>query len=201
MAINRDGRLNTTGLLRCHYHQIQPASTGEARRSCASALVGAGSLQANVALPDQSPFPSEGKMLAFNGRLRGRPAILAHIYGTRPAAHSYTLPFGSDTRRVSSASSSKPTCLESPANGARSQRCTAAELLSENDPGGGCPNGSQVELLRVAAYGLSAEFLEPLYMMAPPWRSPRPFWLDRRHLPVLHRCLPRRRARRPPPAL
>ncbi|MFL5902062.1 MAG: hypothetical protein ACJ75S_12810, partial [Solirubrobacterales bacterium] len=31
--------------------------------------------------------------LAFNGRLRGRPAIFAHIYGTTPAPTSYTLPF------------------------------------------------------------------------------------------------------------
>jgi hypothetical protein len=52
---------------------------------------GTGAFAADVKLPEQSPFPSEGKMLAFNGRLRGQPAILAHIYGTVPA--SYTLPF------------------------------------------------------------------------------------------------------------
>ena len=32
-------------------------------------------------------------MLAFNGRIRGRPAIFAHVYGTQPASISYTLPF------------------------------------------------------------------------------------------------------------
>jgi hypothetical protein len=93
MAINRHGRLNPTGLPRCHYHQIQPASTGEARAACAGALVGTGSFRANVALPDQSPFPSNGRVLAFNGVLHGRPVIYAHIYGTEPVPISQLIPF------------------------------------------------------------------------------------------------------------
>src|SRR5699024_636981 len=41
----------------------------------------------------QSPFPSQGKVLVFNGKLRGQPALFAHIYGTRPVPTSYVLPF------------------------------------------------------------------------------------------------------------
>lgn len=93
MAINRHGRLNPTGLPRCHYHQIQPASTLEAREACHSSLVGSGAFQANVALPDQSPFPSDGRVLAFNGVLHGRPVIYAHIYGTEPVPISQLVPF------------------------------------------------------------------------------------------------------------
>jgi hypothetical protein len=93
MAINRHGRLNPTGLPRCHYHQIQPASTVEAREACASSLVGAGSFEANVALPDQSPFPSDGRVLAFNGELHGKPVIYAHIYGTEPVPISQLVTF------------------------------------------------------------------------------------------------------------
>jgi hypothetical protein len=93
MAINRHGRLNPTGLPRCRYHQIQPASTGEARAACAAALVGTGAFRANVALPDQSPFPSNGRVLAFNGVLHGRPVIYAHIYGTKPVPISQLIPF------------------------------------------------------------------------------------------------------------
>jgi hypothetical protein len=93
MAINRHGRLNPTGLPRCRYHQIQPASTGEARRSCRSSLVGQGTFKANVALPDQSPFPSNGRVLAFNGSLHGRPVIYAHIYGTKPVPISQLVVF------------------------------------------------------------------------------------------------------------
>jgi hypothetical protein len=93
MAINRNGRLDYQGLPRCNYHQIQPASTGEARRSCASSLVGTGSFHAHVALPDQSPFPSNGTIMAFNGNLHGRPVIYAHIYGTKPVPISQLVVF------------------------------------------------------------------------------------------------------------
>jgi hypothetical protein len=93
MAINRHGRLNPTGLPRCHFHQIQPASTLEAREACADSLVGTGSFQANVALPDQSPFPSNGKVLAFNGVLHGRPVVYAHIFGTKPLPISQVIAF------------------------------------------------------------------------------------------------------------
>jgi hypothetical protein len=69
------------------------STTAEAISACRSSLVGTGTFSANVKLPEQSPFPSEGKVLAFNGRFKGRPAILAHIYGTRPVPTSYVLPF------------------------------------------------------------------------------------------------------------
>ena len=44
-------------------------------------------------LPQQSPFPSEGELFAFNGTYKGRPAILAHVYGTEPVPTSFTLAF------------------------------------------------------------------------------------------------------------
>ena len=93
MAINRNGRLDYRGLPRCGYRQIQPASTSEARQACGRSLVGTGTFEANVALPDQSPFPSNGRVLAFNGALHGRPVIYAHIYGTEPLPQSFVLPF------------------------------------------------------------------------------------------------------------
>jgi hypothetical protein len=93
MAINRHGRLNPTGLKRCRYHQIQPASTSEALKACRESLIGTGRFEANVALPDQSPFPSNGAVLAFNGSLHGKPVIYAHIYGTKPVPISQLVPF------------------------------------------------------------------------------------------------------------
>jgi hypothetical protein len=48
------------------------------------------------------------------------------------------------------------------------QQCTVGELLSFGEPDGGCPNGSQVGVTRVVAYGLEDTFLEPVYMMQPP---------------------------------
>ncbi len=93
IAINRNGRLTTQGLPVCRINDIQPSTTANALAACRRSLVGEGHFSANVQLPEQSPFPSAGKVLAFNGRLRGRPAIFAHIYGTEPAPTSTVLPF------------------------------------------------------------------------------------------------------------
>jgi hypothetical protein len=93
VELNRNGRLDYRGLPRCNFHQIQPASTAEAKAACRKSLVGKGSFRASVALPDQSPFPSNGKILAFNGNLHGKPVIYAHIYGTEPLPTSFVLPF------------------------------------------------------------------------------------------------------------
>lgn len=93
IAINRNGHFDTKGLPVCRLHDIQPSTTANALAACRGSLVGEGHFSANVKLPEQSPFPSAGKVLAFNGRLHGKPAILAHIYGTQPAPTSTVLPF------------------------------------------------------------------------------------------------------------
>jgi hypothetical protein len=93
LAINRAGRLDYQGLPDCHYHQIQPASTAEAQEACHHSLIGTGTFLAHVVLPEQSPFPSNGRVLAFNGALHGKPVIFAHIYGTEPLPQSFVLPF------------------------------------------------------------------------------------------------------------
>ncbi len=93
IAINRNGHFTSQGLPACRVDQIQPSTTEGALAACRSSLVGEGTFSANVKLPEQSPFPSAGKVLAFNGKVDGRPAILAHIYGTSPAPTSIVLPF------------------------------------------------------------------------------------------------------------
>lgn len=99
LEINRNGHLDPTGLPSCQFNQLQPASTREARESCPGGIVGHGSFKAAVDLPEQSPYPSDGTILAFNGRLEGRPVIFAHIYGTEPLPTSFTLPFEIQRRR------------------------------------------------------------------------------------------------------
>lgn len=93
IEINRNGRLQQRGIPLCRLGHIDPSTTREALDACRSALIGEGHFSADVRIPNQSPFPSEGKMLAFNGKLRGKPAIFAHIYGTKPVPTSYVLPF------------------------------------------------------------------------------------------------------------
>ena len=91
-AFNEGGRLDIKGLAKCRLGRINPSTSQEALDNCRSSLVGSGHFSANVLFPEQSPFPSEGKVLAFNGVLRGKPAIFAHIYGTEPVPTSYVLP-------------------------------------------------------------------------------------------------------------
>jgi hypothetical protein len=99
IAINRNGQLAPTGLPLCPLERIQPSTTADALAACRSSLVGEGSFSAKVLLPQQAPFPSQGKVFAFNGRLRGKPAILAHVYGTQPVPTSYTIPFTVSTAK------------------------------------------------------------------------------------------------------
>jgi hypothetical protein len=93
IAINRNGLLDPSGLPVCQFKQIQPTTTSDALTACGGSLVGQGSFSAKILIPDQATFPSAGKVLAFNGTYKGRPAILAHIYGTKPVPTSFTLPF------------------------------------------------------------------------------------------------------------
>jgi hypothetical protein len=93
IAINRNGRLEAKGLPLCRLEAIQPSTTADALSACRSSLVGEGSFSAKVLLPQQAPFPSTGKVFAFNGRIDGHPAIFAHVYGTQPVPTSYTIPF------------------------------------------------------------------------------------------------------------
>jgi hypothetical protein len=93
IAINRNGHFDPVGLPLCGLAEIKTATNASALASCRSSLVGEGHFSANVRFSNQAPFPSEGKVYAFNSRLHGRPAILAHVYGTKPVSNSYVLPF------------------------------------------------------------------------------------------------------------
>ena len=70
---------------------MQPSTTQGTLAACRDAFVGEGKLSAKVLLSQQSPFPP-GEMFAFNG-VKGSPAILAHVYGTKPVPTSFTFPF------------------------------------------------------------------------------------------------------------
>jgi hypothetical protein len=93
IEINRFGHLDATGLPVCEIDDIQPATTQNALRACRGSLVGEGTFSAQVALDQQPTFPSNAKMYAFSGRYKGKPAILAHVYGEEPVPTSFTLPF------------------------------------------------------------------------------------------------------------
>jgi hypothetical protein len=93
IEINRNGQIEPRGLPSCEVDQIQPATNEAALETCAPSLVGTGTFKAKVLISQQAPFPSNGKVYAFNGTWKGRPAILAHVYGTKPVPTSSTIPF------------------------------------------------------------------------------------------------------------
>jgi len=85
IALNSGGRLDARGLPVCHRRQIEPSTAREAMAYCGDALVGDGSYAADLAFPEQGSFSSSGRILAFNTVIAGQRAILAHVYGIRPA--------------------------------------------------------------------------------------------------------------------
>jgi hypothetical protein len=93
LAVNRYGRLSTEGLPVCHPALLESTDPPTALARCRHALVGHGKFIAIVAFPNRDPFPVNGRMLAFNGRAHGKPAILLHIHGTNPVDVTVVLAF------------------------------------------------------------------------------------------------------------
>jgi hypothetical protein len=93
IEINRHGHLDNTGLPTCRYNSIQPASTSRALAACRPALVGEGRFTANVVLQGQEPYPTEGRLLVFNGERDGKPVLFGQIYAPRPFANSFVIVF------------------------------------------------------------------------------------------------------------
>jgi hypothetical protein len=93
IEINRGGTLDTRGLAVCRQSQLNATSSKQALGACGKALVGTGRYDAVTAFPEQGGFPASGRILAFNARVGGRRAILAHVYGTDPVPISRVIVF------------------------------------------------------------------------------------------------------------
>jgi hypothetical protein len=93
IAINKGGKIDTKGLPTCHRAQLEPATAKQALDACRPALVGEGRYLAALALPEQTNFPLQGRVLAFNAVIDGKRAILAHVYGEDPVPNSRVLVF------------------------------------------------------------------------------------------------------------
>ena len=94
VKVNRHGLLQSQGLPTCELHQVQPASDERALSQCGDALVGSGRFYASVVFPDQAPYSTRGRLLIFNGRVKGKPVLFAHIYTTQPFSTSFVITFG-----------------------------------------------------------------------------------------------------------
>jgi hypothetical protein len=94
LEINRNGVLYKRGLATCTAPRLQASGSAQALAACGAARVGYGRVGGLVVIPEQPPFRFQGRVLAFNGRLRnGRPAILAHLYSANPIPLTFVLAF------------------------------------------------------------------------------------------------------------
>lgn len=94
VELNRHGVLTTRGLPVCPRRRLLGTTSSQALRQCAGSLVGAGTFRAHVEIPEGAPFPSVGRVLAFNSTLHGHPALVAQVFGTEPVPTAQVVPIG-----------------------------------------------------------------------------------------------------------
>lgn len=93
LEINRNGVLDNKGLPTCSLAKLNSISAAQAKKVCAKAQVGHGSVTSRVYLPGQGAFASTGELLAFNGSLHGKPAVLAQVSSKAPLPLTYVIGF------------------------------------------------------------------------------------------------------------
>jgi hypothetical protein len=84
LSLPGQGVLDTRGLPVCKPSKLRNATTAAALANCRDALVGRGRLEAQVHVPNQPPFAVHAQLLAFNGRVRGRRAVIFHGFAADP---------------------------------------------------------------------------------------------------------------------
>jgi hypothetical protein len=92
LAFGAKGGLDTAGLPTCRRAQLRNATQSQAMARCRGALVGRGTIVAEVPLNPAEPLLAHASVLAFNGRSGGRPAVWVHAYSAAPPV-SFVLPF------------------------------------------------------------------------------------------------------------
>lgn len=91
LELNRNGRISTAGLPRCRAPLLQSTSGLRARERCPGALVGSGSFTAELSSAP-APIGTRGRILVFNARRQGGPALLLHLHTTTPLEATSVLP-------------------------------------------------------------------------------------------------------------
>jgi hypothetical protein len=93
LAINSNGKIQTKGLPTCSLTKLESVSSATAKKSCGEAQIGHGNVTSRVYLPGQGAFASNGELLAFNGKVKGKPAILAQVSSGAPLPLTYVIVF------------------------------------------------------------------------------------------------------------
>jgi hypothetical protein len=88
---DRDGRLSSGGLPTCPAERVAHASTAQARRLCAGAIVGSGHIEALVDLGG-APVVAASPLTLFNGPPQdGNPTVILHAQTAVPATQTFAI--------------------------------------------------------------------------------------------------------------
>jgi hypothetical protein len=90
VKLNRNGRIYSKGLPTCAAPTLQSTSSETALARCRPALVGKGNFSAEVKLGRE--ITAAGKILAFNSRHNGKPALLMHLFASAPVRFTLVVP-------------------------------------------------------------------------------------------------------------
>jgi hypothetical protein len=100
LDFDRDGRLTTAGLPSCAPAKLESASPGLARTRCRGAMVGTGSIAAEVPLPGEGRIALTSKLTLFNGpRQAGGPTVILHAQAPAPVSETYVVTIPIERRR------------------------------------------------------------------------------------------------------
>jgi hypothetical protein len=84
---DKNGEAHTKGIPVCKSGELQATDTEAALKACKSSLIGEGTAEAQVALPEQRPINVNSKLLLFNGPEKGgKRTWYAHVYFSDPVS-------------------------------------------------------------------------------------------------------------------
>jgi hypothetical protein len=84
--IDKHGTVNSKAFPVCPRSKLEGATPSQARKRCASSLVGKGTGRALVTMPGRAPFQITSPVSFFNAApTGGKPTLIAHAYETVPA--------------------------------------------------------------------------------------------------------------------
>lgn len=91
--IDKHGAVNNKAFPVCPRAKLEGATTSQARKRCAGALVGRGTGKALVTMPGRAPFQISSPVSFFNAApTGGKPTLIAHAYETVPAPQALLVP-------------------------------------------------------------------------------------------------------------
>jgi hypothetical protein len=90
LEFDKNGGIETKGLPTCDPSKLTATLTAQAKKVCGPALVGTGTVSADILFPEQAPFKASGPLLIFNGKPKGgRPVLIFHVHANVPAPTTF----------------------------------------------------------------------------------------------------------------